>query len=242
MKLLAMLLVVGLCLVAIFVGSRDAARKMDDYKKYGGDDLIKAISEYNEKSNALRGPIGSVGVTRTPLSSNGKGSSNTKKIFPGQQNMGYDKLPDYMMNRPLNSGTTGSGTTKGSLGNYYPSNPYAPKNTRPDTAAQPAPANRGGGGNDYYPPPPLPQQSPSPSGRYSPQSNRPQEYIVPMTLPEQAWPLDKMELAGGQKIRFAGTRIYTLDKKGRPIALPDGYYKMGGMELRVRDGHKLIRE
>lgn len=226
MKLLLMFFIIGLSLVAIFLGSKDAAQRKEDYEKYGGDALIKAISEYNEKSNSLHGPVGGIGVTRTPL------TASQDQSGPFGKHKSY-KMPKYMMTRP--------GSVSPDDSRYYPPNPYAPKKRRYQQNS--TDSEDSDAGNRYYPPPPLEESSPSQTGSgYPPQSHNHKEYIIPMTLPPQAWPQKAMHLRSGQRIGFAGTSIYTYDKNGNPIALPDGYYKIGELRLHVIDGKKVINE
>ncbi len=249
MKLLLMLVIMGLTLVMIFVGANDAAQRKDDHDKFGGDALIKAISEYNEKSNSIHGYIGAVGVTRTPLN-NTEGSGTRKSGFSNglMGNKQGNSLPPYMMNQPSAAQQPmGNGQAKPNA-DYYPPNPYMPQthqnNDYPpppetssdqDSGQNPAPAQD----NGYYPPAPVTAPAP-PNQDYSPQSqykyNPVKEYVVPMTLPVQSLPAEKMRLSSGQQVAFAGVDVYTFDRNGKPVAMPDGIYKMGPLKLHVRDG------
>lgn len=231
MKVLMLVVMVGFTLVMIFVGARDAEQYREDKEKFGGDKLIKAISEYNEQSSKLRGHVGAVGVTRTPLSPDydrkQKSSlrSNKKK---GRSN----GLPGYMQ-----------GTPPESKRNYYPPNPYGPKTYRPKRGGSSGSrSNDAQGGDGYYPPPPLPQDESSLRKPYPPVSYRNKPFTLPMTLPEQQWPEEALQLRNGQKIGFAGTTVYTYDKSGTPMPLPDGNYMVGGLMMHVKNGKKVLPE
>jgi hypothetical protein len=235
MKLILLLLMVGFTLVMVFVGSNDAARWKEDQEKYGGDELIKAISEYNEKSSKLRGPVGSVGVTRTPLS-----SDYDKRNNPRLGNSGYNnsrknssQMPDYMLSTPPEA--------RG----YYPPNPYAPQSPGRKRSFNSDSRSEGSRGNDsYYPPAPVPENNNSgqEDNYYPPRSENRAPFTIPMTLPKQPVPEHLTKLRSGQKVFFAGTTVYTYDKEGNPMPLPDGKYQVGKVEIYVKGGEQVLSQ
>jgi len=246
-----MLFVIGLTLVAIFVGSHDAAEHKNLHDKYGGDALIKAISEYNEKSNSIHGYIGAAGVTRTPLSNTTDPMHRSNGMMGANKQQG-NQLPAYMMNQT--PGNRPASNSNGNNNSYYPPNPYMPQthqnngdatqqNSGANGQQQSAPADNG-----YYPPPPVQaapdnpdgqQQYPPPPGPQSSNVNPGKPFVVPMTLPPQALPEDKLRLPSGQKVAFSGLVVYTYDNNGKPIPMPDGIYRVGSLLLHVRDGKKV---
>jgi hypothetical protein len=216
--------IILLCVALIFKGSYDAAQRRDDYNKYGGDYLIKAISEYNSKT--MSGPIGSAGVVRAPLTNYGPG---TKQPGTGQQGKKpVSSQPIYrqgggMVTRPVS-----------------PAQPYYPTQDPPQSMG-----NKQGSrpSDSYYPPPPVEERSPSQGVPLAPSSSKStlKPYLA-KDIPQQTWPDKLVTLRSGQKIGFNGADVYTFDPEGKPVVMPDGYYHLGSSRIHVQNGKKVIYE
>lgn len=238
MRLLVIVVMTLITIALIVKGSMDAERMHEDYVRFNGDPLVKAISDYNNKTNSLKGYVGGAGVTRAPL------TQNYDERNPGSNLMGRDKALSRGSNykpsfspQPMQSSNPFP-KPAAPQEDYYPPPPSAATRSNSDTGQQQnAPAQPG---DDYYPPPPL-EKAPAASSAYPPMSKLNSTIpMLPQNLPMESAAVEKMYLPSGQRIAFAGTRVFTYDESGAPVPMPDGQYTLDGRKLVIKDGNRVL--
>ena len=239
MRLLVIVVMTLITIALIVKGSMDAERMHEDYVRFNGDPLVKAISDYNNKTNSLKGYVGGAGVTRAPL------IQNYDERNPGTNLMGRDKAMSRGSNykpsfspQPMQSGSPFS-KPSAPQEDYYPPPPSSavkgstvPGQLQQDEPAQPA--------DDYYPPAPI-DKAPVSNSAYPPMSKLNNNIpMLPQNLPMESAAVEKMYLPSGQRVAFAGTRVFTYNESGTPIPMPDGQYTLDGRKLVIKDGNRVL--
>lgn len=235
-------------LAMVLLGHNPAEeRRKAKAAKRGSDPLVSAIMEHNKekgKFSAFGG--GTPGKRFNPQM---RGNNNT--IGPAGAPQQYDQngvpmptasatrngapnFPAHMMN-----GTGNPNGAPGENGGPPQGNPNA---------------------NAYYPPAPA-GQAPSElqlnqqqQQQQQPAQQQPQQLQITPGMPQSEidqYYLNRREamkkyggavLRSGQKIEFAGTAVFTTDKDGKRIPMPDGIYPMyeGTTTIKVKNGRQII--
>jgi hypothetical protein len=95
---------------------------------------------------------------------------------------------------------------------------------------------------DYYPPQvPVQQATPDNQGGTSSRGAR----IRPLTVGPQSYNQPNyptFTLGTGQKVRFSGVKVYTMNARNEVVPMPDGRYPMDGgrISLVIRGGKKMM--
>jgi hypothetical protein len=154
MKVLGLAALIIFSIVMIYIGSRNSRTMLEDHTKYGGNELIKAISEYNKKNNALSGYVGEPGVTRTPLQSydnvNTKSSAKARQQRPSAL---QPPPPVDQYGQQLKPSTT---PVAPSTNSYYPPPPLQ----QPESGNMQAPYPPGSENREFKLPMDLPRSGP----------------------------------------------------------------------------------
>ncbi len=93
--------------------------------------------------------------------------------------------------------------------------------------------------NNYYPPPPTS----GPASPLQPQQQPRSQFKTPdIWLPTFSSMRELPVLSTGQRLHFVGMNVYTFDRNGIPMVMPNGRYAMynGAVTLIVKDGKKII--